>query len=147
MVNRIWQHHMGAGIVRTPNNFGAQGDRPTHPELLDFLADYFVRSGWSIKAVHRLILNSAVYQQSSIPPAETLAQDPDNRLWGRMNRRRLDAKRSATACWPWPVRWTQPLAAWARTNWSRRAAPIISRRCAAKGRAISVSCSTGPTPA
>jgi hypothetical protein len=92
MVNRIWQHHMGAGIVRTPNNFGEMGERPTHPELLDFLADYFVRSGWSVKAMHRLIMNSAVYQQSSSAPPETLAGDPANRLWSRMNRRRLDAE-------------------------------------------------------
>jgi hypothetical protein len=93
MVNRIWQHHMGEGIVRTPNNFGQMGDRPTHPELLDYLADRFVRSGWSIKAMHRLIMNSAVYQQSS-PKRErgTVDADPDNRLWSRMNRRRLDAE-------------------------------------------------------
>ena len=93
MVNRIWHHHMGAGIVRTPNNFGLTGEPPTHPELLDFLADYFVRSGWSIKAMHRLILNSAVYQQSSLfSDQQTLAHDPDNRLWGRMDSRRLDAE-------------------------------------------------------
>ncbi len=94
MVNRIWQHHMGAGIVRTPNNFlpGQMGDRPTHPELLDFLADRFVRSGWSIKAMHRLIMNSAVYQQSSSAAAGTIASDPANRLWSRTNRRHLDAE-------------------------------------------------------
>jgi hypothetical protein len=95
MVNRIWQHHMGEGIVRTPNNFGEAGERPTHPELLDFLAERFVRSGWSIKAMHRLIMNSAVYQQSSTSPQRkqgTVDPDPANRLWGRMNRRRLDAE-------------------------------------------------------
>jgi hypothetical protein len=92
MVNRIWQHHMGEGLVRTPNNFGVRGERPTHPELLDYLAAEFVRSGWSIKAMHRLILNSAVYQQRSVAAAELLAADPANRLWGRMNRRRLDAE-------------------------------------------------------
>jgi hypothetical protein len=92
MVNRIWQHHMGEGIVRTPNNFGEMGQRPTHPELLDYLAEQFVRSGWSIKAMHRLIMSSAVYQQSSSAAAKTLARDPDNRLWSRMNRRRLDAE-------------------------------------------------------
>ncbi len=92
MVNRIWQHHMGEGIVRTPNNFGQMGERPTHPELLDFLAEQFVRSGWSIKAMHRLILSSAVYQQSSSAAAATVARDPANRLWSRMNRRRLDAE-------------------------------------------------------
>jgi Protein of unknown function (DUF1553)/Protein of unknown function (DUF1549)/Planctomycete cytochrome C len=89
MVNRIWQHHMGEGIVRTPNNFGEMGERPTHPELLDFLADHFVRSGWSIKAMHRLIMNSAVYQQSSSADGKL---DPANRQWSRMNRRRLDAE-------------------------------------------------------
>jgi hypothetical protein len=92
MVNRIWQHHMGEGIVRTPNNFGVMGERPTHPELLDFLAAYFVRSGWSIKAMHRLIMNSAVYQQGSSAHAETTGRDPANRLWSRMYRRRLDAE-------------------------------------------------------
>jgi hypothetical protein len=98
MVNRIWQHHMGEGIVRTPNNFGQAGEPPTHPELLDFLADRFVRSGWSIKAMHRLIMNSAVYQQSSLAAASpkrkqgTVDADPANRLWSRMNRRRLDAE-------------------------------------------------------
>jgi hypothetical protein len=92
LVNRLWQHHMGEGIVRTPNNFGRAGERPTHPELLDYLADRFVRSGWSIKAVHRLIMNSAVYQQSSLAAPEAVRKDPANRLWGRMNRRRLDAE-------------------------------------------------------
>src|SRR5205814_2319905 len=63
MVNRIWQHHFGAGIVRTPNNYGKLGTPPTHPELLDWLALEFVKSGWSVKAMHRLIMTSAVYQQ------------------------------------------------------------------------------------
>jgi hypothetical protein len=66
MVNRIWQHHFGQGLVGTPSNFGLRGDLPTHPELLDFLAGYFLEHGWSIKAVHRLVLNSAVYQQASV---------------------------------------------------------------------------------
>jgi hypothetical protein len=92
MVNRLWQHHFGSGIVRTPGNFGKLGERPTHPELLDYLADLFVRSGWSIKAMHRAIMLSATYQQSSMPDPATLAADPDNRLFGRMNRRRLDAE-------------------------------------------------------
>jgi hypothetical protein len=92
MVNRIWQHHFGAGIVRTANNFGARGERPSHPELLDYLAGHFVRSGWSVKALHRLIMRSAVYQQSARASAQTLARDPDNRLFGRMNRRRLEAE-------------------------------------------------------
>jgi hypothetical protein len=92
MVNRIWQHHFGKGIVRTPGNFGKLGERPTNPELLDYLADQFVKSGWSIKQMHRLIMLSATYQQSSQPDAATLAADPDNRLFGRQNVRRLEAE-------------------------------------------------------
>ena len=92
MVNRIWQHHFGDGLVRTPNDFGERGDRPTHPELLDYLAGRFVDSGWSIKALHRLILLSSVYQQSSQAAPASLMKDPDNRLFGRMNRRRLEAE-------------------------------------------------------
>jgi hypothetical protein len=65
MVNRIWQYHFGQGLVKTPNDFGTRGQRPTHPELLDHLATAFIRGGWSIKALHRLIMNSAVYQQRS----------------------------------------------------------------------------------
>jgi hypothetical protein len=92
MVNRIWQHHFGQGIVRTSSNFGKQGERPTHPELLDYLAKRFVESGWSMKAMHRLILLSAAYQQSSDTLPETPQADPDNRLFGRMNRQRLEAE-------------------------------------------------------
>jgi len=92
MVNRIWQHHMGAGIVRTPSNFGKLGERPSHPELLDYLAALFVESGWSIKQMHRTIMLSAVYQQSSEPDPETGKADPENRLFARMNRRRLEAE-------------------------------------------------------
>ncbi len=92
MVNRIWQHHFGEGIVRTPNNFGKLGTPPTHPELLDFLAHRFIESGWSIKALHRMIMLSATYQQSCIPDNATLKADPENKLFGRMNRRRLDAE-------------------------------------------------------
>jgi hypothetical protein len=92
VVNRVWQHHFGEGIVRTPSNFGALGTPPTHPELLDWLARRFIESGWSLKALHRLILLSATYQQSSRPSAALLRADPDNRLWGRMNRRRPEAE-------------------------------------------------------
>jgi hypothetical protein len=92
MVNRIWQHHFGEGIARTPSNFGKLGERPTNPQLLDWLARRFVDSGWSIKALHRTIMLSAVYQQSSQPRPETLKADADNRLFGRMNRRRLEAE-------------------------------------------------------
>ncbi|NIP13299.1 MAG: DUF1553 domain-containing protein, partial [Pseudomonadales bacterium] len=65
MVNRLWQHHFGEGIVRTPNNFGRMGQAPTHPELLDWLAVEFVESGWSIKHMHRLMLTSRTYRGSS----------------------------------------------------------------------------------
>jgi hypothetical protein len=92
MVNRIWQHHFGEGLVRTPNNFGARGDPPTHPELLDYLAARFVESGWSVKTMHRIIMLSSAYQQSSQATSASLAADPDNRLLGRMNRRPLDAE-------------------------------------------------------
>jgi hypothetical protein len=92
MVNRIWQFHFGEGLVRTPSNFGKLGEPPTHPELLDWLARQFVAGGCSIKAMHRLIMLSGTYQQSSVPPADTLQRDPDNHLFGRMNRRRLEAE-------------------------------------------------------
>src|SRR5262249_23697252 len=94
MVNRIWQHHFGVGLVATANDFGARGQRPSHPELLDSLAAEFVRSGWSIKTLHRLILTSAVYQQASANPQAGNAPsvDADNRLLWRYPRRRLDAE-------------------------------------------------------
>lgn len=92
MVNRIWQHHFGTGLVATPDNLGRSGSRPTHPELLDYLATEFVRTGWSIKAMHRLILRSAVFRQSSVPRVELARIDPDNRLLGRFPLRRLDAE-------------------------------------------------------
>ncbi len=92
MVNRLWQYHFGQGIVRTANNFGKLGEPPTHPELLDWLADRFVKEGWSVKAMHRLILLSATYRQSSVTDPEALRRDPDNRLFGRANSRRLEAE-------------------------------------------------------
>jgi hypothetical protein len=92
MVNRLWQHHFGAGIVRTPNNFGKLGEAPSHPELLDWLADRFVKEGLSVKAMHRLMLLSATYCQSSVTDAEAVKRDPDNRLFGRANPRRLEAE-------------------------------------------------------
>jgi hypothetical protein len=92
MVNRIWQHHFGEGLVRTPGNFGKQGDPPTHPALLDFLAHQFIESGWSLKAMHRMIMLSAVYQQAAIPTKESLRVDPDNRLFSRANIGRLEAE-------------------------------------------------------
>ena len=93
MTNRIWQGHFGRGIVATPSNFGRNGIRPTHPQLLDWLAHQFVDSGWSVKALHRLILTSATYRQSSIRfPERTAQMDPANRLISRMPRRRLDGE-------------------------------------------------------
>jgi mono/diheme cytochrome c family protein len=90
MVNRIWLHHFGAGLVRTPSDFGLRGEPPTHPELLDWLAATFLDNGWSIKKLHRLILLSSTYQQVSSVDPRLLQTDPDNRLLARMNRRRLD---------------------------------------------------------
>lgn len=93
-VNRIWQQHFGQGIVATPNDFGFSGARPSHPELLDWLAIEFMRSGWSIKQLHRTIVLSATYRQSSQTAAipQNRAADPDNELFWRQNVRRLDAE-------------------------------------------------------
>ncbi len=92
IVNRIWQAHFGEGLVRTPDNFGLRGEAPTHPELLDWLAREFVRSGWSLKQLHRLILNSSTYQMSTAFSEKSADMDPENRLLWRMNRRRLEAE-------------------------------------------------------
>jgi len=92
MVNRIWQWHFGEGIVRTPDNFGKMGERPTHPELLDFLAREFVKSGWSIKAMNRMIMLSSAYQMASVNSAVSPDVDADNRLLTRFNRRRLSVE-------------------------------------------------------
>jgi hypothetical protein len=89
LVNRIWHHHFGAGIVRTPSDFGLRGEPPTHPELLDWLAATFMEQGWSVKTMHRLILLSNTYQQST-ENALAAEKDADNRLLARMNRQRLD---------------------------------------------------------
>ncbi|MGP0062421.1 MAG: DUF1553 domain-containing protein, partial [Isosphaeraceae bacterium] len=91
-VNRIWQHHFGQGLVKTAENFGVQGDPPTHPELLDWLATELVRTGWDIKVMHRLIVRSATYRQSSRVSQALLAHDPDNRLLARGPRFRFSAE-------------------------------------------------------
>ena len=91
-VNRIWMHHFGRGLVATPGDFGRLGEPPTHPELLDWLADEFKRSGWSLKRLHRLLMTSTAYRQSSRRRSELDAVDPDNRLFGRMSIRRLEAE-------------------------------------------------------
>ncbi len=92
LANRVWHHHFGRGIVGTVADFGHQGDRPSHPELLDWLASELVAQKWSLKALHRIILNSAVYKQTSTRTAEKDAADPDNFLLGRASIRRLDAE-------------------------------------------------------
>jgi len=91
-VNRVWQQHFGEGIVRSAGNFGKLGERPSHPELLDWLAAEFIKQGWSTKALHRTILLSATYQQSSVGDPASTKRDPDNRWFGRMIRRRLEAE-------------------------------------------------------
>ncbi len=91
-VNRIWQYHFGKGLSRTPSDFGATGDRPSHPELLDWLATQFKERGWSWKAMHRLILTSNTYQQSSRFDERAAAKDQENRLLWRMNPHRLEAE-------------------------------------------------------
>ena len=92
MVNRIWHYHFGTGIVATPGDFGRMGERPTHPELLDYLAATFVENGWSIKKLHRMILLSNTYQQSSEFQATAAAADPDNKLLWRFGRHRMEAE-------------------------------------------------------
>jgi hypothetical protein len=90
MVNRIWAHHFGVGLVPTPSDFGTRSEPPSHPALLDWLAVQFVKQGWSVKAMHRLIMRSAAYRQASDDLPDGLAADPENRLLWRMNRTRLD---------------------------------------------------------
>jgi hypothetical protein len=92
LVNRLWQHHFGQGLVRTPSNFGELGDRPADPELLDYLAAEFVKNGWSIKKMQRMIMLSATYQLSAEADPKDAAADPENRLSWRYNRQRLDAE-------------------------------------------------------
>jgi hypothetical protein len=96
MANRVWQHHFGVGLVPTPDDFGRQGQPPTHPELLDYLASEFVRGGWRVKPLHRLILTSETYRQASRPHPDSAAiaatADPQNRLMHRANVRRLEAE-------------------------------------------------------
>ncbi len=90
LVNRVWLNHFGVGLVTTPSDFGTRSEPPSHPELLDWLADDFVRQGWSIKALHRRILLSNTYRQRSDNRPEALAKDPLNRLYWKFNRHRLD---------------------------------------------------------
>lgn len=92
IVNRVWHHHFGRGLVGTLNDFGHMGELPTHPELLDWLAIEFRDNGQSLKQLHRLIVTSATYRQSANPSSQAMAADPENRLLSRMNRTRLDAE-------------------------------------------------------
>lgn len=89
-VNRIWMHHFGTGLVDTPSDFGLRGSKPSHSELLDFLAADFMEHGWSLKRLHRQIMLSTVYQQQSLDRTEALARDSENRLLWKMNRKRLE---------------------------------------------------------
>ena len=117
-MNRVWQRYFGLGIVETENDFGSQGTLPSHPELLDWLASEFVRRDWNLKAMHRLILNSATYRQSSDYRADAAEADPSNRLLARQNRIRLegrsDSRRGAVGFGPagargrWPERVPAP---------------------------------------
>jgi hypothetical protein len=125
MVNRIWQHHFGQGIVATPSNFGLRGEPPSHPELLDWLASRFVEPGWSVKDIHREIVLSQTYQLSSDLDTSNAAVDPGNRWYWQYPRRRLDAESIRDAmlavsgrletqhsqCHPFP-----PIAAWRWTQ-------------------------------
>lgn len=92
MANRVWLHYFGEGLVRTPGDFGVQGEPPANPELLDYLAKEFIASGWRVKALHRLVLGSAAYRQSVDGDATSVARDPENRHFARMNRKRLEAE-------------------------------------------------------
>jgi hypothetical protein len=92
MVNRIWQHHFGVGIVGTPSDFGIMGERPSHPELLDWLAQEFIRRGWSMKQMHRLIMTSAAYQQASDFRQDAATIDSGNRLLWAFPRQRLEGE-------------------------------------------------------
>jgi mono/diheme cytochrome c family protein len=92
IVNRVWQWHFGQGLVRTPNDFGVRGERPTHPELLDWLTVEFVKHGWSLKHLHRVILRSAAYQMASAVDPAILEADPDNRWVTRFQPRRVEAE-------------------------------------------------------
>src|SRR5205823_2296853 len=92
IVNRLWQHHFGRGIVPTASDFGIRGEEPTHPELLDWLASELVAGGWKLKRIHKLMLTSETYQQSTQVSTEAAKLDPENRLFSRMNRQRLEGE-------------------------------------------------------
>ncbi len=92
IVNRLWQHHLGRGIISTPSDFGAQGEKPTHPELVDWLASELIRNGWKLKPLHKLIMLSAVYQEAAELDTNKLKADHDNKLFWHYSRQRLEAE-------------------------------------------------------
>ena len=92
IVNRLWQHYLGRGIVSTPSDFGTQGERPTHPELLDFLATRLIEGGWKLKPIHKMILSSSAYQQANEITSGGMEHDPENRLFWRHSPRRIEAE-------------------------------------------------------
>src|SRR6185436_6625830 len=92
LVNRVWQHHFGEGLVRTPSDFGTRGEPPTHPELMEWLTSQFVKGGWRLKPLHRLLMTSAVYLQDSAFDANKARLDPDNRWHWRHRSQRLESE-------------------------------------------------------
>lgn len=92
IVNRLWQHHFGTGLVKTVNDFGVSSSPPTHPELLDWLAQELIRGGWKLKPLHRMIVTSNTYQVSAHASPELVKADPENLLWGRRQLQRLNAE-------------------------------------------------------
>lgn len=92
IVNRLWQYHLGTGIVATPSDFGTRGEKPSHPELLDWLAQELIKNNWRLKPIHKLIMTSAVYQQSADRAPASIKADPENKLYGHFNRRRLEGE-------------------------------------------------------
>ena len=111
LVNRIWLHHFGRGLVETPGDFGVLGTRPTHPELLDWLADELVRQGWSLKRMHRLIMTSTAYRQSSRRDVGRTRPMPTTRCTAVSRSGGSTPKRSATASWPSAAGSTAPRSA------------------------------------
>ena len=105
IVNRLWQHHLGRGIVGTSNDFGSQGDPPTHPELLDYLARELVNGGWKLKPMHKLIMTSAVYMQANSEIPANVRADPKNHLWCAGRCAVWKPRPSATPFSPLPARW------------------------------------------
>ncbi|GIS58462.1 MAG: hypothetical protein CM1200mP2_06870 [Planctomycetaceae bacterium] len=92
LVNRVWLHHFGRGIVTTPDEFGKLGTKPTHPKLLDWMASFFVESGWSLKDLHRVMMRSTAYRQSSLRHTQGDALDGANSLYWHKTVQRLDAE-------------------------------------------------------